>query len=336
MSDEHHHHPDPKPEAAPEERAAWHRRFGIDANNRAWALSVRDRTPEQSREMLALAYVAAWHWSQIGTELQRMWATMLLAEAHALSGDGAVAIARADEMRAFFLFRDNAADWERALAHAIHAHAAAVAGRDAEHRASYALAAAAVAAIANDEDRRIVADTWRHVPKPADAPIGEAAALAAKLVRHIDEVATEPTLREPLYDAVSARLAVGTAARKLGASLDTVAPGKRACPYHLHHAQEEMFIVLDGRGAIRVAGEMLPVRRGSIVFVPPGPEYPHQIVNTSDEPLRYMSISTRDMPEICEYPDSGKYLAWSKSADGSGFDALNRSGDNLDYWDGEP
>ncbi len=333
---------DPHPPAAPsaaadaDERNTWHRRFAIDANNLAWALSVRERTPAQSREMLDLAHVAAWHWAQIGTELQRMRAATLLAEVHALTGDGAGAIAYADQVRTFFLARGNTADWERALTHAIHAHAAAVAGRDAEHRASHALAVDAIAAIAVDEDRRIVEDTWRHVRKPAAAPTGEAAALAAKLVRHIDDAQTEPLLREPLYDTVSARLAVGTAAKKLGASIDTVAPGKRGCPYHLHHAQEEMFVVLDGRGAIRVAGEMLAIRRGSVVFVPPGPDYPHQIVNTSDAPLRYLSISTRDMPEICEYPDSGKYLAWSKSADGGDFDALHRSGDNLDYWDGEP
>lgn len=337
MSDEHHQHDDPERKPSDEERAVWHRRFGVETNNRAWALSVHaGRTPAESREMLDLARVAAWHWAQIGTELQRMRATMLLAEVHALTGDGAGAIAHADEMRAFFLARADTDDWELALTHAIHAHAAVVAGRDTDHRASYALAADAMAAIAGDEDRGIVEETWRHVPKPADAPTSEAAALAAKLVRHIDEAESEPMRREPLYDTVSARLALGTAAQKLGASIDSVAPGKRACPYHLHHAQEEMFVVLDGHGAIRVAGEMLPIRRGSVVFVPPGPDYPHQIVNTSDAPLRYLSISTRDMPEICEYPDSGKHLAWSKSADGRGFDALHRSGDDLDYWDGEP
>ena len=326
------------PEAvAADERALWHRRFGSDANNRGWAMAARaQRTPEEARELLGLAHASAWHWSEVGTDLQRMRAALLLALAQALSGDGAGAVAGADAARAFFLDGADTEDWERALVHAVHAHASFVAGRDAEHRASHAHAAAAVAAIADPEDRAVVDETWRHVPAPPEPLGGAAAGLAAKLLRHLDEAETEPTLRPPRYDSVSARLAVGTAARKLGLSVDTVAPGKRACPYHLHHAQEELFVVLEGRGAVRVAGELLPIRRGSVVFAPAGPEYPHQIVNTSEAPLRYLSISTRETPEICEYPDSGKHLAYAKSADGAAFDVLHRTGDNLDYWDGEP
>lgn len=163
-----------------------------------------------------------------------------------------------------------------------------------------------------------------------------ARALAERLIRNFDTVATERQVREPLYDSLSARLASGSAARKLGASIDTVAPGKRSCPYHFHHAQEEMFIVIEGAGTLRVAGELLPLRTGDVVFVPPGPEYPHQIINTSNQPLKYLSISTREMPEIVEYPDSDKYLAMDSSGDGLSFDAIQRTGNSVDYWDGEP
>ncbi len=160
--------------------------------------------------------------------------------------------------------------------------------------------------------------------------------LAARLIRNFNDAELKPEIREPLYHSLSRRLAPGTAARNLGISIDIVAPGKRACPYHFHHAQEEMFVVLEASGALRVAGEMLPVRAEDVMFIPPGPEYPHQVINTSDAPLKYLSISTRDMPEICEYPDSGKYLAFAKSADGKFFDGLQRTANNLDYWDGEP
>jgi len=164
----------------------------------------------------------------------------------------------------------------------------------------------------------------------------KADALAKLLIRNFDDVPLEREVRPPLYDTLCARLARGTAARKLGASIDTVAPGMRSCPYHNHHAQEEMFVILAGHGTLRVAGEMLPLRAGDIAFMPPGPEYPHQIINTSAAPLKYLSISTRETPEICEYPDSSKYLATAATAEGKRFDALQRSGTNLDYWDGEP
>ncbi len=163
-----------------------------------------------------------------------------------------------------------------------------------------------------------------------------AQALAAKLIRNFNEVPLTHLLREPHYDAHGARLAQGTAASKLGASIDILAPGKRGCPYHLHHAQEEMFVILEGSGTLRVAGELLPLKAGDVVFIPPGPEYPHQILNTSDAPLKYLSISTRETPEICEYPDSGKFLAEGSLDRATPFDIVDRKGPGLDYWDGEP
>lgn len=164
----------------------------------------------------------------------------------------------------------------------------------------------------------------------------EQSALAARLIRNFNDVPLEHQVRAPLYDSLAARLGTDTAAQKLGASIDTVAPGKRSCPYHFHYAQEEMFIVLEGTGTLRVAGEMLPLRAGDVVFIPAGPEYPHQIINTSELPLKYLSVSTRESPEIVEYPDSDKHLAIARKADGSAFEALQRNGQNLDYWDSEP
>ena len=169
------------------------------------------------------------------------------------------------------------------------------------------------------------------------ATTDRAAELRRALVRNVDELRLEHQQREPLYDTRCASLSEGTVARKLGADVDVLAPGKRSCPYHLHHAHEEMFVILEGHGTLRVAGELVPVRAGDVVFIPPGPEYPHQFINTSDAPMKYLSISTRETPEICVYPDSGKYSAWS-GADGApdSFDSIQRLGPGLDYWDGEP
>lgn len=161
--------------------------------------------------------------------------------------------------------------------------------------------------------------------------------LRARLIRNFNEVPLARETREPLYDSMGARLATGTAALKLGASIDVLEPGKRGCPYHLHHAQEEMFVVLEGHGTMRVAGEMLAVKAGDVVFVPPGPDYPHQMINTSDAPLKYLSIGTRDVPEVVEYPDSGKVLLSARVPGAeSGLRRMNRLDTDLDYWDGEP
>ena len=168
----------------------------------------------------------------------------------------------------------------------------------------------------------------------------KAATLRARLIRNFDTADLKREQREPRYDTLCARLGTGTAATKLGISIDTVAPGKRSCPYHFHYAQEEAFVVLEGAGHLRVAGEMLALVAGDVVFIPPGPQYPHQIVNTSAAPLKYLSISTRDSPEVVEYPDSNKYLAMATGALDNGaacvFARMHREADDLDYWDGEP
>jgi uncharacterized cupin superfamily protein len=151
------------------------------------------------------------------------------------------------------------------------------------------------------------------------------------LVRNVDEVALERQQREPLYDTRCGGLSDGTAAVKLGAGYDELEPGKRSCPYHYHLAQEEMFVVLEGEGTLRVADQMVPVRAGDVVFVPPGPEYPHQFINTSAALLKYISISTQERPEVCYYPDSGKVAAFHHGAR-----LIQRPEANVDYWDGEP
>jgi hypothetical protein len=150
---------------ASEEATAWHRRFAAAANNRAWDLSEQTRNPAEDEEMLNAAHASAWHWARVGSELNRMRATMLLAEVHALLGSGHSAMAYAEEMRTYFLGVQSPAS-ELAFVHVVHAHAASAAGQAEKHRASYGLALAAIEAVSNEEEKRIVTRTFRHVPKP--------------------------------------------------------------------------------------------------------------------------------------------------------------------------
>jgi hypothetical protein len=150
---------DTKPES-------WHRFFGASANNFAWDLAERPASEVKQQELLNAAHAAAWHWQQIGTELQRMRALMLLAQAHAQAGLGATALAYANEMRAYFLGSTSTPDWELAFTHVIHAYAAKVAGATQQHAHAYTQAVQAVAAIADEEDRAIVQRVFRNVPAP--------------------------------------------------------------------------------------------------------------------------------------------------------------------------
>ena len=153
--------------------------------------------------------------------------------------------------------------------------------------------------------------------------------LRSRLIRNVSQP-DHHFVRGPLYESRGGSLSEGTAAQKLGAQFETVPPGKRTCPYHFHHAEEEMFVVLEGSGTLRVAGQMLSLVTGDVIFIPPGPEYPHQILNTSDAPLKYLSIGTNEPIEVCEYPDSDKHLVFAKR-----FRTTARKTGEVDYWDGE-
>ena len=128
--------------------------------------------------------------------------------------------------------------------------------------------------------------------------------------------------------------------RKLGFNVTVIPPGKKAFPYHAHRANEEMFFVLEGQGSVRIDGAVHKIRRGDFVSLPPGRASAHQIVNDSDAPLRYLAVSTMELPEVVEYPDSGKIAvtAGTHGARPSTPDSIRhitRVKDAVDYWDGE-
>jgi len=135
------------------------------------------------------------------------------------------------------------------------------------------------------------------------------------------------------------RMGPALGAEKLGAMLTIVEPGKRAFPFHVHHAIEEMFFVIEGEGEYRFGEETYPIRKGDLLAAPTGgPERAHQIVNTGNAPLKYLAVSTMENMDVVEYPDSGKFLSFS-SEDGNPQTArvrfIGRQDMSLGYFDGE-
>jgi hypothetical protein len=146
--------------------AHWHRFFAASANNGAWTLAELPGAELDPKALLDAAHAAAWHWQQVGNELNQMRARLLLALAHARAGLGTTALAYADEVRAFFAARENVADLETAFTHTIHAYAAFAAGDRETHASSYAEATRACAAIAGQQDRDVLQRVLVHVPEP--------------------------------------------------------------------------------------------------------------------------------------------------------------------------
>lgn len=143
------------------------------------------------------------------------------------------------------------------------------------------------------------------------------------------------------YAPRMAGIAPQLGAQKLGYNITALPPGKRGFPFHSHRINEEMFFILEGNGEVRIGSDTYPIRTGDIIACPPGgPESAHQIINTGTDELRYLAISTKQSPEICEYPDSSKYAISAEFApDTNGkpqvFRTVGRAGESVDYWEGE-
>jgi uncharacterized cupin superfamily protein len=131
------------------------------------------------------------------------------------------------------------------------------------------------------------------------------------------------------------RIGRAIGAKKLGYSYFVVPPGKAAFPFHTHYTNEEMIFIFEGEGSLRFGKEEVPVSSGMFIAFPPGPEHPHQLINTSNTDLRYLVVSTMEYPDLSEYPDSNKIGAYSSSAADGGFRALYQKDSNVDYYRGE-
>ncbi len=91
---------------------------------------------------------------------------------------------------------------------------------------------------------------------------------------------------------------------KIGATVYEIAPGRTSGMYHFHHGAEELLVVLRGHPTLREPDGERVLGEGDVVHFPVGPAGAHQLINRSDEPVRYLVASNRPSPEAVEYPDS--------------------------------
>ena len=143
------------------------------------------------------------------------------------------------------------------------------------------------------------------------------------------------------FEAKTGMIGARIGAHKLGYNITAVPPGKRAWPFHNQPAKEEMFFVLQGKGAVRIGEATYPIRTGDFIACPAGGrETAHQIINTGTEELRYLAVSVESSLEMAEYPDSGKFAMKAElgtAADGKPqrFVFVGRANQSLNFWDGE-
>src|SRR6266550_2413502 len=121
---------------------------------------------------------------------------------------------------------------------------------------------------------------------------------------------------------------------RAGATRIELDPGVLSGPPHVHSAEEEILVVLDGDGTLELTPSMPPdaepeqhpVRRGSVVARPPGTGITHTF-RAGDSGLTLIAWGTREPNDICWYPRSKK-IFWR------GVGVIGRI-EQLDYWEGE-
>jgi uncharacterized cupin superfamily protein len=153
----------------------------------------------------------------------------------------------------------------------------------------------------------------------------------------------DPNLYAPVYDeprehdgfhAYRARVGHQLRTERLGISVWEVGPGQAAYPYHFHLAEEELLMVLEGRPLLRETDGWRRLERGAIVRFPLGADGAHQLVNDTEETVRFVSVSTHGQPDVVLYPDEGKLCAAQRSPDGPGVKLYFNVADAVDYFEG--
>lgn len=161
---------------------------------------------------------------------------------------------------------------------------------------------------------------------------------AAGTLRPVTNI-NDPVFDEPRehqgFRARRARLSRQAGSERLGLSLWELPPGEAAYPYHYHLAEEELVVVLDGRPSLRSPDGWRDLQEGEVVPFLRGEQGAHQLVNRTEETVRFLAFSTNGEPDVVLYPDSGKLGAFERLPAGGGLRAMFRLTDTVEYHDGE-
>ena len=111
-------------------------------------------------------------------------------------------------------------------------------------------------------------------------------------------------------------------------------PGRQNFPLHRHDGEEELFVVLSGRGEVRTEQHAFPIQAGDVLAFPPRFQLAHAIRNTGDEDLRFLSFAApAETLEMVDYPDAGTRLEATKYGKRRRFTLPDRL--DVPYFEGE-
>ena len=153
-----------------------------------------------------------------------------------------------------------------------------------------------------------------------------AASIAAPVFDEIRE--------HPGFNCRRARLGRQAGSEKLSMSLWDLPAGEAAYPYHFHLAEEEIVVLLEGRPSLRTPAGWREMEEGEVVSFLVGEDGAHQIVNRTEEPVRFLAISNQQ-PDIVVRPDSRSLSVVERRPEGGGLSQHFSMDDAAGYFDFE-
>lgn len=132
-----------------------HRYFAVECNNQAWDwLGADDRSSDGTDKAIHIAEASYYHWSQVGTPLNRLRAAYLLANVYAAAGQPENARRALDRCETILANDGHGAeDWDRAFILDAKARATLAAGDEESAEALRRSAGQCGSAIADPECR---------------------------------------------------------------------------------------------------------------------------------------------------------------------------------------
>ncbi len=146
---------------------------------------------------------------------------------------------------------------------------------------------------------------------------------------HIDSVPSEDFSQGQRFASRFRQLGEFGGAARVGVCMETLAPGKQACPAHYHMLEEEHLLILEGALTLRLGDRTYEMSAGHYVCFPAGQKAAHALINQGTAPCRYLLIGERNPNDVIVYPDSGRV---GVRLTGEGY----RKSATMDYWDDQP
>lgn len=171
-------------------------------------------------------------------------------------------------------------------------------------------------------------------PWPLEAALGLPEGTPGARPGNVRALAEAPSA----FEGRSRFLARGIAVQS-GLNRGALPPGEEGAPPHVHSAEEEVFVILEGGGSLELWAPPAPgpfptapsetheLRPGHVVARPPGTRVPHAL-RAGPQGLVYLAYGTRDPNDMVWYPRSNKIFL-------RGLGVIARL-NQLDWFDGEP